>query len=92
MSGYELFPSILPEDDTYSVQDLSDWEYKTLRAIVSNLPTKKVNGKSTRLEMAAFLSGRFNKTTLDKMKSEAETDDPDFSEIINAASNINSYV
>jgi len=85
----ELFPSIVPDDSTYSATELNEWDYPVIRAVIAAHDTDDVNGKSTKLEMAAWLSGRYSKETLDRMQAKAQElapkDDADYSEILEEA-------
>jgi predicted 2-oxoglutarate/Fe(II)-dependent dioxygenase YbiX len=85
----ELFPSIVPDDDTYSATELNGWDYPVIRAVISAHNTDDVNGKSTKLEMAAWLSGRYDTDTLDRMQAKAQElapkDEADYSEILEEA-------
>jgi len=85
----ELFPSIVPDDDTYSAVELNEWDYPVIRAVIAAHDTDAVNGKSTKLEMAAWLSGRYDTETLDRMRDKAQElapkDDADYSEILEEA-------
>lgn len=78
----KLFPSILPDGETYTAAELDEWDWKQeLRIIAAELDTDDISGRSTRLEVVHFLAGRYNKSTLDVMRAEAKTNNPDFSQI-----------
>lgn len=88
----DLFPSILPNEDTYSAQTLQEeWDYPVLRTVIAAHDTEQVNGKSTKLEMAHYLSGRYTQSTLDAMRAEAQTEDPDMEKIIAEGVGLSAY-
>ena len=92
MADYTLFPSLLPDDDTYSSKHLQDeWDYTVLRTVIAAHDTDKVNGKSTKFEMASYLSGRYSRDALDAMREEAQSDDPDLGAIMNSAQGLDAY-
>jgi hypothetical protein len=68
-----------------------EWEYPVLRTVIAAHDTENVNGKSTALEMAAYLSGRYSQQTLDEMRAEAQTDDPDLDQIMTSAEGLDAY-
>ena len=84
----ELFPSIIPDEDTYSATEIQNkWDYPVIRTVIAAHDTDDVNGKSTQLEMAAWCSGRFSKETIEKMMAEAKTEEPDSERIRQLAYN-----
>lgn len=87
----DIFPSLIPDEDTYGVTELKEWEYEVIRTVIAAHDSESVNGKSTRLEMAHFLSGRYSKSTLDEMREEAQTENPDLGQIMNSAEGLGAY-
>lgn len=88
----ELFPSILPDDDSYSAAELQNWDWlEELRPIAAELETDEINGRSTQLEVVHYLSGRFSATILDEMRNEINTEEPDFEAIAKSVESLDAY-
>jgi hypothetical protein len=88
----ELFPSILPSQDSYSSQELQEWDWiSELRPIAAELETDEISGRSTQLEVCHYLAGRYSKQTLDLMREEVNTDDPDFAQIKDELQTLGAY-
>lgn len=88
----ELFPSILPDDDSYTASELQQWDWMDeLRPIAARLDTDEVTGRSTQLEVVHYLSGRYSRTVLDEMRVEINTEEPDFTQIANRLETLDAY-
>ena len=77
-----IFPSILPDKDTYSSGDLLDeLEASTLQGIAAAHTTSKVNGQSSAWEIADFLAGNHTKGEVDGFVSIMQDTEPPRSEV-----------
>ena len=79
---YSIFPSILPEEDTYGALELMDevdsW---ILQGIAAAHPTETVNGQSAALEIADWITGRHSPDEIDGMVEIIKESEPPRSEI-----------
>jgi hypothetical protein len=82
MADYRIFPSILPEEDSYGSIELTDevdaW---ILQGIAAAHPTDEIDGQSAALEIASWLTGNHAADEIDGMVAIIEESEPPRSEI-----------
>jgi|SRR6056297_717037 len=77
MADYTIFPSLIPESDTYGALELTqEVEAATLQGIAAAHPTETVNGQSAALEIADWVSGNHTAEEIDAMVALIESYDP----------------
>jgi hypothetical protein len=77
-----IFPSILPDDETYSRQELMEMcEASTLQGIAAAHTTSKVDGQSSAIEIADFLSGNHTTAEVDGILEIIRNSEPPRSEV-----------
>jgi len=77
-----IFPSILPDDETYDRQELMEMcEASTLQGIAAAHTTSKVDGQSSAIEIADFLSGNHTTAEVDGILEIVRDSEPPRSEV-----------
>ena len=81
-SDYTIFPSIIPDSQTYGTQEImQEVEASVLQGIAAAHGTDKVNGQSSAWEIADFLSGNHTRGEIDGMVSIIQDAEPPRSEV-----------
>ena len=79
---YSIFPSILPESDSYGALELTnEVDSWILQGIAAAHPTDKIDGQSAALEIADWVSGMHSPDEIDAMVAIIEESEPPRSEI-----------
>ena len=92
-----LFPSIIPSQDTYSAMDLvNQLDAWILQGIAAAHTSEKINGQSSAVEIAAYITGNHNADEIDGMVEIVENSEPPRSEIdlgpaLNSDGNLGMY-
>jgi len=82
MAEYEIFPSLLPEEDTYGSLELTnEVDAMVLQGIAAAHPTESINGQSAALEIASWISGNHNAEEIDGMVAIIEDAEPPRSDV-----------
>jgi len=82
MSAYRIFPSLISETERYTRKELlNSTAAHILQGAAAAHTTSKVNGQSSALEIADFLTGSHTKSEIDGIIEIIETSDPPRSEV-----------
>jgi len=97
MSAYRIFPSLIPETERYTRKELlNSTAAHILQGAAAAHTTSKVNGQSSALEIADFLSGNHTKSEVDGILKLVKDSDPPRSEVdlspaLNQDGNLSQY-
>jgi len=82
MNTHRIFPSLIPGDESYTRKEIFDnTPAQVLQGVAAAHTTTDVNGQSSALEIADYLSGTHTKAEVDRIIQLIEDSDPPRSEV-----------